>query len=129
MDFFRFLQKAPTAWHAAKEISTALAEKDFVPLSERERWKLEKGHSYFVQREGALLAAFKLPKKVPTGAVILACHTDSPALKLKPQPDVLTKEISQLNTEVYGGPLLHSWFDRDLALAGRVETDKGSQLV
>ena len=129
MDFFRFLQKAPTAWHAAKEISTALAEKEFAPLSERERWKLEKGHSYFVQREGALLAAFRLPKKTPTGAVILACHTDSPALKLKPQPDVLTKEISQLNTEVYGGPLLHSWFDRDLCLAGRVETDKGSQLV
>jgi aspartyl aminopeptidase len=129
MDFFRFLQKAPTAWHAAKEISNALAEKDFTPLSEQEKWKLERGQSYFVEREGALLAAFRIPKKHLENSVILASHTDSPALKIKPQPDILTKEISQLGTEVYGGPLLHSWFDRDLALAGRIETDKGSQLL
>jgi aspartyl aminopeptidase len=70
-----------------------------------------------------------MPQKTMTHSVILASHTDSPALKIKPQPDSLTKEISQLGTEVYGGPLLHSWFDRDLSLAGRIETDQGSLLV
>ncbi|HEY4255555.1 MAG TPA: M18 family aminopeptidase [Chlamydiales bacterium] len=129
MDFFRFLQKAPTAWHAAKEISNALTEKEFIPLFEGDKWKLERGKSYFVEREGALLAAFRIPKKMLQSSLILASHTDSPALKIKPQPDLLTKEISQLGTEIYGGPLLHSWFDRDLALAGRLETDRGSQLV
>lgn len=129
MDFVSFLQKAPTVWHAAKEISNELAESDFTPLNEGERWKLERGESYFVAKEGALLAAFRIPKREPTSCVILASHTDSPALKLKPNANVTTKEIAQLSTEVYGGPLLHSWFDRDLAIAGRLETDKGSQLV
>ncbi|MDE3045706.1 MAG: M18 family aminopeptidase [Verrucomicrobiota bacterium] len=128
-DFLHFLQKSPTVWHAAKEISNRLAEDDFSPLSERERWKLEPDQRYFVERDGTLLCAFRLPKKKPTNAILLASHTDSPGLKLKPQPDLCTKEISQLSTEVYGGPLLHSWLDRDLALAGRLETDGGSKLI
>lgn len=126
-DFLQFLTKCPTAWHAVKEIGHRLT--GFTKLSEKDAWHLEPGKSYYVEREGTLLCAFKLPKQKPVGAVILASHTDSPALKIKPQPDISTKEIAQLGTEVYGGPLLHSWFDRDLAIAGRIETDKGSQLV
>jgi len=128
-NFFHFLSQSPTPWHAAKEIGYALAEADFSPLSEREKWALEPGKSYFVQREGSLVCAFRLPKKAPTSAVLLASHTDSPALKIKPHPDVATHGISQLLTEVYGGPLLHSWLDRDLAIAGRIETEAGSKLV
>ena len=127
--FLRFLSKCPTSWHAAKEIGNHLAEADFSPLSERERWKLEPGKSYFVGREGALVCAFRLPKKKPTSAILLASHTDSPALKIKPHPDVMAHGISQFLTEIYGGPLLHSWLDRDLAIAGRIETDGGSKLV
>ena len=128
-EFIRFLQKSPTVWHAAREISNRLAEADFSPLSERERWKLEPGQNYFLEREGALLCAFRLPKRKPTSAILLASHTDSPALKIKPQPDLLTRDIAQLSTEVYGGPLLHSWLDRDLVIAGRIETDRGSELI
>jgi aspartyl aminopeptidase len=126
-DFIQFIGKSPTAWHTVEEIAARL--KGFHHLSEQKHWSLELGKTYFVEREGTLLFAFRLPKKKPVGAVILASHTDSPALKIKPNPDIVTKDISQLGTEVYGGPLLHSWFDRDLAISGRIETDRGSQLV
>ncbi len=129
MKFLDFLTKCPTAWHAAKEIGEQLKKSGFHPLLEKDAWKLESGKSYFVEREGALIAAFRLPKKAPMSAILLASHTDSPALKVKPEPDILTKEIAQIGTEVYGGPLLHSWFDRDLALAGVIETESGSHLV
>jgi aspartyl aminopeptidase len=127
--FFKFLARSPTSWHAAKEIGSCLAEADFSPLSERDRWTLEAGQAYFVQREGSLVCAFRLPQKKPTSAILLASHTDSPALKIKPHPDLATQGISQLLTEIYGGPLLHSWLDRDLTIAGRIETDMGSRLV
>lgn len=128
-DFFRFITLSPTPWHAAKEIGNRLAEADFSPLSERETWNLEPGRGYFVQREGTLVAAFRVPNRKPTSAILLASHTDSPALKIKPHPDIENKQISQIGTEVYGGPLLHSWFDKDLAIAGTIETDVGSQLI
>ncbi len=118
--FFRFLDSSPTSWHAAREISDRLAEADFTPLSEKESWKLERGKGYFVVRDDAAVAAFRLPKKAPSRAVILASHLDSPSLKLKPIPEIGTaNQISQFSTEVYGSPLLHTWLDRDLALAGR----------
>ena len=129
MKFLNFVEESPTSWHAAQKIGHILKEEGFHPLSEKKEWKLELGKSYFVEREGALVAAFRLPKKELQSAVLLASHTDSPALKIKPEPDILTKEIAQIGTELYGGPLLHSWFDRDLAIAGRIETDKGSSLV
>ena len=61
--FFHFLTRSPTSWHAAKEIGNSLAEADFSPLSERDSWVLEPGKSYFVEREGALVCGFRLPKK------------------------------------------------------------------
>lgn len=128
-DFFDFIATAPTAWHAAQEIEKRLTKAGFAPLSEKAEWKLESGKSYFVQREGTLVCAFRVPLKKPSGAIIIASHTDSPALKVKPQPDSVSRGMAQLSTELYGGPLLHSWFDRDLAIAGKIETDKGSQLV
>ena len=128
-DFIQFLSRSPTAYHAVKEISNRLAEKDFIPLSEEENWQLEKGKSYFVEKEGTLLCAFRMPKKKVKSAIILASHTDSPALKIKPQPDISSHDMAQLGTEVYGGPLLHTWLDKNLAIAGNIETDLGSQLV
>lgn len=128
-DFLPFLEASPTVWHAAAQVAQRLQKAHFQPLHERDHWKLEPGRGYFVMREGALIAAFRMPKRPPTSAVLLANHLDSPALKVKPLPDASTKEIAQVATEVYGGPLLHSWLDKDLAIAGKVETEQGSQLV
>ena len=120
LDFLRFLNRSPTVFHAAKEISNRLAEADFTPLREEEKWVLEPGKGYFLIRGDSLVAAFRIPKKEPKSATILASHIDSPCLKLKPFPEHESGEMVRLNTEVYGAPLLHTWLDRDLSISGRV---------
>lgn len=124
-DFKEFLNASPTSWHAVKEIGERLAFREFQPLPEEEKWDLEPGKKYFTARGGAL-CAFSLPKKHPERALILASHTDSPALKLKPTPVFRKANMVQLGVEVYGGPMLTSWLNRDLALAGRVVITTGS---
>lgn len=120
-DFFSFLQHAPTSFHASQEIANRLAQQEWTPLDEKEPWNLEPESGYFVQRDQSALLAFRLPKKKPRAASILATHLDSPSLKLKPIPEVHQKEgVTQFSTEIYGSPLLHTWFDRNLSLAGRV---------
>ena len=118
--FVHFLNHSPTVYHAAREIGVRLAEADFTPLYEGEKWKLESGKGYFVQREDTLIAAFRLPKKFPVSSTILASHIDSPGLKVKPHPEVSSHGIGLFGTELYGGPLIHTWLDRDLAIAGRI---------
>lgn len=118
-DLKAFLDASPTSWHAVKEISERLAIREFHPLNEEEKWHLEPGKKYFVTKGGAL-CAFCLPQKAPERAIILASHTDSPALKLKPLPAFQSANMIQFGVEVYGAPLLSSWLNRDLVLAGRV---------
>ncbi len=118
-DLRTFLDGSPTSWHAAEEIGNRLALHDFTPLEEEERWNLEKGKNYFVVRGGSI-CAFSLPTKAPTQAIILASHTDSPALKIKPHPEVQKENMTLFGVEVYGSPILSSWLNRDLAIAGRV---------
>ncbi len=123
-DFIRFLNRSPTPWHAARQVSDRLAQADFTPLVEGERWVLENGKGYFVVRDDAAVCAFRLPQEGIKQATILASHLDSPGLKLKPVPEISHPRMSQFNTEVYGSPLLHTWLDRDLALAGRALVQK-----
>src|SRR5579872_430725 len=104
--FVRFINHSPTVFHAARVIGAQLAEADFTPLTEKEKWKLEPGKGYFVMREDTLIAAFRMPTKKPTASTILASHIDSPALKIKPQPEIDSHGIGQFGTELYGGPLL-----------------------
>src|SRR5690606_800774 len=82
----------------------------------------------FVVRDGAIIAWRAGEGAVASSPVrVLGCHTDSPGLMLKPRPDFSASGWAQLGVEVYGGPLLTTWFDRDLALAGRVVTDDGEE--
>ena len=120
-DLKSFLDSSPTSWHCTREVQKRLVEKGFVPLQEKEAfWNLKPGGKYCVIRGGSI-AAFLLPQThPPSRLVMLAAHTDSPALKVKPHPDIYEKGMHFLGVEVYGGPILHSWLNRDLALAGRV---------
>lgn len=123
-DLKKFLETSPTSWHAVQEIGNRLAGIDFIPLEETEKWDLEAGKKYFVQRGGSL-CAFALPKSRPKKATIIASHTDSPALKLKPRPEAVQENMILLETEIYGSPLLSSWLNRDLAIAGRIVVQNG----
>lgn len=115
-----FLNASPTPWHSTKFAADKLREQGFVEIHEKATWHLEKGGKYFVRRNGSSLCAFILPMHKPIGARILATHTDSPSFKLKPQPEIKWRELVLLGTEIYGSPLLNSWLNRDLGLAGRI---------
>lgn len=120
IDFLDFLKKSPSVYHAADEIVHRLKHAGFSEIKETDKWKLLPGHSYFIVRDGSLVTAFRIPKNTPTSTVILATHIDSPCLKLKPHTELFNQKIGQLNTEVYGAPLLHTWLDRDLMIAGKI---------
>ena len=129
-EFIRFLDSSPTAWHAARNCGDRFTEVNSIPLYEDERWELEPGKSYFFLRDESALCAFRMPKKKIERAILLASHLDSPALKLKPIPVLSHPKCTRIMTEVYGSPLLHTWLDRDLCLAGRVvERSSESKLV
>ena len=119
---FSFLSSSPTPYHAVAGIEDILRINGFIQLQENEQWQLEKGFSYFLTRENSATIAFTLGSEEEriNGFRMLAAHTDSPCLQLKPKPDIKTGTYHQLGVEVYGGCLLGTWFDRELSLAGRV---------
>ncbi len=123
-----FLNDSPTAWHAVDYTAKTLEKNGFVGIRESEDWsKLKCGGKYFTLRNGSSLVAFILPKKPIKRTLLLGSHTDSPSLKLKPKPLFSKDNLVMLGLEIYGGPLLTSWFNRDLGIAGRVvvEGSKG----
>lgn len=126
-DFFQFLIESPTAWHATSQIATRLIDQDFIHLKEEEKWHLQLGKKYFVERGGALIA-FCLPSHLPTSSIICATHTDSPCLKIKPQSEFRSHNMNLLRVEAYGGPQLSTWYDRDLAIAGQVYVEEDGNI-
>lgn len=125
-----FIQHSPTPFHAVAEMRAALLKAGFIELSERESWKLKFPAKYFVVRGDSSLVAFAAPdlKTVSRGIAMVGAHTDSPCLRVKPQPETEAASLVKFGVEIYGGVLLSTWFDRDLSIAGRVafRTSKGS---
>lgn len=129
-NLIHFLQESPTAWHAVHNISCVLTKAGFEEITEDMPWNLVFGKKYFVTRNDSSLFAFILPQKKPKNCVVLGTHTDSPALKLKPNSEFYSNNYILFGTESYGEPLLSSWLNRDLGIAGRVITeDKNNRLT
>ncbi len=121
-DLLKFLNTSPTPWHAVATMKQRLDAAGFQELDEREDWSLAQNQGYYVIRNGSSIIAFRTGSKDVTtsGIRMVGAHTDSPCLKVKPNPELRRKGFFQLGVEVYGGVLLNPWFDRDLSLAGRV---------
>ena len=117
-----FLKQSPTPFHAVDNIHEILKAAGFVHLYEGDEWDISPGGSYYVIRNDSSLIAFTVGAHpmTETGLRIVGAHTDSPCLKVKPQPEITKNGYLQLAVEVYGGALLNPWFDRDLSLAGRI---------
>ncbi|AYC32225.1 M18 family aminopeptidase [Pseudomonas cavernae] len=117
-----FLKASPTPFHATTSLCQRLETAGFRRLDEREAWHTEAGGRYYVTRNDSSLIAFRLGKRplLEGGMRLVGAHTDSPCLRVKPQPELQRHGFLQLGVEVYGGALLAPWFDRDLSLAGRV---------
>lgn len=128
-ELLSFLNSSPTPFHAVAEMKARLVNAGFVELSESDSWNIESDTSYLVTRNDSSIIAFHSGRDpaLNKGWRMVGAHTDSPCLKVKPSPDLASKECKQLAVEVYGGVLLAPWFDRDLSLAGRVtyENDQG----
>lgn len=126
---FDFLNTAPMSWHAVARMAERLNEHGFVALDERESWSLLPGGRYYTIRQGGALIAFQLPAEPLKAFNMIGAHTDSPHLRLKPEPLLATRDWLQLSIEVYGGALLSPWYDRDLGMAGRVQVrDAGGNM-
>jgi len=112
-------------------LSQRLETAGFSRLDEAERWSLAPGGSYYVVRGGASLIAFRLGQAplAQTGLRLIGAHTDSPGLRLKPNAPHRADGFSRLGVEVYGGPILATFTDRDLSLAGRVSLRQGDAHV
>ncbi|MBU1169012.1 MAG: M18 family aminopeptidase [Proteobacteria bacterium] len=119
---FDFLKHSPTAFHGARYLEGLFSDAGFIKLSEADLWKTMPGGRYYVVRNNATIIAFVCGDKEFTrsGFRMIGAHTDSPGLKVKPQPEITAKSFVQLGVEVYGSPILSTWFDRELSLAGRV---------
>ncbi|XP_075516935.1 putative aspartyl aminopeptidase [Primulina tabacum] len=121
-DLVEFLNASPTAFHAVDEAKKRLRSAGFEQVSEREEWKLQAGKKYFFTRNYSTIVAFAIGKKyvAGNGIYIIGAHTDSPCLKLKPVSKVSKGGFLEVGVQTYGGGLWHTWFDRDLSVAGRV---------
>ncbi|WP_455755853.1 M18 family aminopeptidase [Sulfurimonas sp.] len=113
-----FLDASPTPFHATLNMSMMLENAGFIKLNEVDKWNLEQGNKYYVTRNDSSVIAFTFPHS--KNYTMVGTHTDSPNLKLKPNPVIAEHGVVKFGVESYGGLLLNPWFDRDLSLAGRV---------
>jgi aspartyl aminopeptidase len=130
-DLARFVEASPSSFHAVAESARRLDAAGFTQLHEADDWTPSDGDGatgkHYVIRDGAIIAWIQPATATATTPFrILGAHTDSPGFKLKPKPTIGTEGWLQAGVEVYGGPLLNSWLDRELELAGRIAFADGT---
>ncbi|MFC2738257.1 MAG: M18 family aminopeptidase [Leptotrichia wadei] len=121
-EVIEFIDESPSTYHVVKNCSDILDENGFERIMPREKWEIKKGGKYFLKKSSSTIIAFTVGEDfdVKNGFKIFGAHTDSPCFRIKPNPEIITENVVRLNTEVYGGPILSTWFDRPLSIAGRV---------
>ena len=118
-----FMDNSVCNFCAIETIKSELDKAGFKELILSDNWNIERGGKYYTTKNDSAIFAFTIGKKSPaqTGFKIIAAHSDSPCFRIKPNAEIkCEKGIIKLNTEVYGGPILYTWFDRPLSVAGRV---------
>ena len=116
------LKKGVSPFHCVEAAMQTLEESGFEELEYARPWNLKKGKAYMMNHHGTTLYAFTVGENFRADAMLrmAAAHTDYPYLRIKPNADFVTDRYAQVNVEVYGGPILNTWFDRPLGIAGRV---------
>lgn len=123
IELIDFIHESPTNFHAVQNIKKHLLEYGFKQLFSGDAWHIEKGGKYFVTKNHSSLFAF-VPGSgnvAEEGFKLICAHSDSPTFRIKPAAEMPVEgKYLKLNTEVYGGPIMYTWFDRPLSMAGRV---------
>lgn len=128
-ELINFLNASPTAFHAVAYVRNRLKKNGYEELGEGNNWKLKENAKYFVVRNESAVIAFRTVKKEFKGFMIGASHSDSPAFKVKENPEIVANGYVKLNVEGYGGMLMGPWLDRPLSVAGRVIVQQGTSFV
>lgn len=126
-----FIYECASPYHVVDKTTRILQQAGFKKLELTDKWNLEKGEKYFTTRNGSSLFAFIVGTETPeeTGVRMICAHGDSPSFKVKPTPEMVENDhYLKFNTEVYGGPILMSWLDRPLSMAGRVSIESSNPL-
>lgn len=127
----QFIDKSPSVYHAIQNLGDFLNSYGFIELERKDIFNLKKAGKYFIKNNGSAIIAWQMPKTGSTyntenGFRIIGSHSDSPTFRIKPNPEIkVNNHFLKLNTEVYGGAILSTWFDRPLSVAGRavIKTD------
>jgi aspartyl aminopeptidase len=117
-----FIDTSPSPWHVVNSIEAILKPLHFIKLDETEKWHLQTGGRYYVVRDDSSIILFVVGSKplLESGFKIVGAHTDSPGLRVKPNAINNKDGLLRLNVEIYGSPILATFTDRDLSLAGRI---------
>jgi aspartyl aminopeptidase len=117
-----FIDTSPSPWHVVNSIEALLKPLRFIKLDETEKWHLQTGGRYYVVRDDSSIILFVVGSKplLESGFKIVGAHTDSPGLRVKPNAINNKDGLLRLNVEIYGSPILATFTDRDLSLAGRI---------
>lgn len=128
-DLLEFLDKSYTAHFAVKNLEELFKSQGFAKINMEKTPILEKGGNYYIKKGETSIIGFKIGLKYDNmGFNVVATHTDSPTLKVKPVALISGNLFETLNVEVYGGPILQSFLDRPLSLAGSVYTKKENEI-
>ena len=121
-DLIAYIKKSVSPYHVVETSMEILKKQGFEELDFFTEWKLEAGKKYLVKPYGTQLFAFSMPSDIKGRFAlrIAAAHTDAPGLHIKPVAELAQKNYLRLNTDIYGGPILNTWLDRPLSIAGRV---------
>ncbi len=122
-DLIDFIYNSPTAFHAVSTSKELLESNGFIELDSCNLWDLKIGGKYYVTKNSSAIVAFTINSDniEKEGFRIIGSHSDSPSFRIKPNPEMdAEKTYLKLNTECYGGPILSTWLDRPLGIAGRV---------
>lgn len=124
--YLEFVNESPTKYHAIDNVVKLLNEKGYNPLKIDEKWELESFGKYYIIQDDSALIAFQMNEinqdtYIKNGIRLVCAHSDSPSIKIKPNAEISGRgSLVQLNTQPYAWPILSTWFDRPLSLAGRI---------
>jgi aspartyl aminopeptidase len=126
-----FIDASPTPFQAVDNLISMLGAMGAQALDERQVWQLEPGAVYYVSRGGSSLIAFRMGLKAPAeaGFLLAGAHTDSPALKIRPEKELQSRGYMRLALESYGAPILSGWLDRPLGLAGNIAVRENDSVL
>lgn len=123
-NLLKFLDASPVNYLAVANMEEQLSSAGFRKLDpSKPIVDINPGDQFYVTKNDSSIYAFRLGRKslADSGFKIICAHCDSPTFRIKPNPEMVKEgNVVQLNTEVYGGAILSTWFDRPLSLAGRV---------